>query len=249
MAARSAGRGSVTDKLAVARGDLRGVRRESISPDVGGRALESRFARWGAAAMSLINRNFFFTQVRRTLFTGSLRQTQVDGINAILDGWEAKYAADDDRWLAYALATTYHETDQQMQPIEEYGKGRGQPYGKPDPATGQTYYGRGFVQLTWNYNYQKMSELLGVDFYHHPDLALDLDNATNILFIGMIEGLFTGKSLRNYFSGTTEDWVNARRIINGLDKAQAIAAYGHSFYAAISYTTSQPAAPAPPAAG
>jgi hypothetical protein len=86
--------------------------------------------------MSSINRTFFFTQVRRTLFANNLRQTQVDGINAILDGWEAKYSAEDDRWLAYALATTYPETDQHMQPIEEYGKGRGMPYGKPDPTTG-----------------------------------------------------------------------------------------------------------------
>ncbi|HEY4807638.1 MAG TPA: glycoside hydrolase family 19 protein [Roseiarcus sp.] len=187
--------------------------------------------------MSKINRNFFFTQVRRTLFANNLRQSQVDGINAILDGWEAKYAADDDRWLAYALATTYHETDQHMQPIEEYGKGRGMPYGKPDPTTGQVYYGRGFVQLTWERNYKTMTDLLGVDFVNHPDLALELDNATNIMFIGMIKGLFTGKSLGDYFNQTTEDWVNARKIINGLDKAQAIAMYGHNFYAALSYTT------------
>jgi hypothetical protein len=205
----------------------------------------------GENAMSIINRNFFFSQVRRTLFTVTLRQSQVDGLNAILDGWEAKYHSDDDRWLAYALATTYHETDQKMQPIEEYGKGRGQPYGKPDPKTGQSYYGRGFVQLTWDYNYEKLSQLLGVDLYRHPELALDLANATNILFIGMIEGLFTGKSLSTYFNATKEDWVNARRIINGLDKAQAIAVYGHRFYSAISYTTSSQAAtpapaPAPP---
>jgi putative chitinase len=57
------------------------------------------------------------------------------------------------------------------------------------------------------------------------------------MFIGMIKGLFTGKSLGDYFSQTKNDWVNARRIINGLDKAQAIAAYGHNFYSAISYTT------------
>jgi predicted chitinase len=187
--------------------------------------------------MALINRTFFFTQVRRTLFANNLRQSQVDGINALLDGWEAKYAQDDDRWLAYALATTYHETDQTMQPIEEYGKGRGLPYGKPDPSTGQTYYGRGFVQLTWERNYATMSKLLGVDFVNHPDLALDLGNATNILFIGMIQGLFTGKSLADYFNATTDDWVNARRIINGLDKAQAISVYGHNFYSCISYTT------------
>jgi putative chitinase len=185
--------------------------------------------------MTLINRRFFFTQVRR--MSNDLRQSQVDGMNAILDEWEAKYATDDDRWLAYALATTYHETDQQMQPTEEYGKGRGMAYGKPDPTTGQVYYGRGFVQLTRERNYERMSGLLDVDFVHHPELALKLGNATSIMFIGMINGLFTGKYLSDYFNKAKEDWVNARRIINGLDKAQAIAMYGHNFYSAISYTT------------
>jgi hypothetical protein len=128
--------------------------------------------------MTQINRGFFFTHVRRVMFSNILQQSQVDGMNAILDGWEAKYTADDDRWLAYALATTYHETDQHMQPIDEYGKGRGRPYGKADPRTGQVYYGRGFVQLTWERNYETMSNLLGIDFVHHPDLALELDNAT-----------------------------------------------------------------------
>lgn len=112
------------------------------------------------------------------------------------------------------------------------------PYGKPDPTTGKVYYGRGFVQLTWERNYKTMSDLLGVDFIDHPELALEFDNATNIMFIGMIKGLFTGRSLGDYFSNTTDDWVNARRIISGLDKAQAIAMYGHNFYSAISYTTS-----------
>ena len=57
------------------------------------------------------------------------------------------------------------------------------PYGKADPTTGQVYYGRGFVQLTWERNYETMSDLLGIDFVHHPDLALELDNATNIMFL------------------------------------------------------------------
>jgi putative chitinase len=186
--------------------------------------------------MSLINREFFFAQIRKLLFLGTLRQSQVDGLNAILDGWEAKYADEDDRWLAYAIATTYHETDQKMQPIEEYGKGKGLPYGKPDPETGKTYFGRGFVQLTWKKNYDIMGRKIGVDLVSHPELALDAANATPILFIGMIDGLFTGKSFGDYFNKSTEDWVSARKIINGLDKAQAIAVYGHNFYAAISYT-------------
>ena len=42
--------------------------------------------------MALINRGFFFTQVRRMLFSNILQQPQVDGMNAILDAWEAKYA-------------------------------------------------------------------------------------------------------------------------------------------------------------
>jgi putative chitinase len=121
--------------------------------------------------MTQINRGFFFTHVRRMMFSNVLQQSQVDGMSAILDGWEAKYATDDDRWLAYALATTYHETDQHMQPINEYGKGRGRPYGKADPTTGQVYYGRGFVQLTWERNYETMSNLLVIPIWRSSSIT------------------------------------------------------------------------------
>jgi hypothetical protein len=183
--------------------------------------------------MADINRDFFFAQARKTLFSGKFTQSQVDGINSILDSWEATYSDQDDRWLAYALATTFHETAMTMQPIEEYGHGRGRPYGIPDPVTGQTYYGRGFVQLTWKRNYATMAEKIGADLVNHPELALNLDYATKIMYVGMIEGLFTGKALKDYFNSNTEDWVGARRIINGQDRAQEIAQYGHKFYAAI----------------
>src|SRR5262245_40113966 len=100
----------------------------------------------------LFNRQTYFDIVREEPFNGSLTQQQVDGQNIILDYWES-YAPGvgwvDLRWLAYMLATTYHECAGTMWPIEEYGKGKGQSYGVPDSTTGQTYYGRGFVQLTW----------------------------------------------------------------------------------------------------
>lgn len=185
----------------------------------------------------MINRKFFFDYVRGHLFDGTLRQSQVEGLNAILAEWDRKYAKKDDRWLAYMLATTHHETDRTMQPIEEYGKGRGRTYGVPDPATGQTYYGRGFVQLTWKSNYEAMGRKLRIDLVNHPELALGLKVATRILFLGMMEGTFTGVKLSNYFNPNKEDWVSARRIINGLDKANLIATYGKTYYAAISYTT------------
>ena len=135
------------------------------------------------------------------------------------------------------LANTHHETDRTMQPIEEYGKGKGREYGKPDPATKQTYYGRGFVQLTWKANYDTMGKKLGVDLVNHPELALRLNVATQILFVGMMEGRFTGAKLSSYFNPTKEDWVNARRIINGVDKANLISTYGKAYYAALSHTT------------
>lgn len=184
----------------------------------------------------MINRSFFFSQVRLSLFSGSLRQSQVDGLTAILDEWEASHARRDDRWLAYMLATAHHETDRTMQPIEEYGKGKGRAYGNPDPATGLRYYGRGFVQLTWKPNYERMSAVVGVDLVRKPERALELPVATTILFTGMIKGMFTGKKLADYFSPGVESWRNARRIINGTDKADLIAAHAQRYYGSISYT-------------
>lgn len=188
-------------------------------------------------SFGMLNRDFFFSQVRKTLFDGKLKQSQVDGLSAILTGWEKSYAAKDDRWFAYMLATTHHETDRTMQPIREYGRGKGRSYGKADPVTGQAYYGRGFVQLTHRTNYQKMSQLLGVDLVNKPDLALRLDHASVIMFEGMIRGSFTGKKLADYFGPAKEKWVEARRIINGLDKANAVAGYAMAYYAALSHTT------------
>jgi predicted chitinase len=93
------------------------------------------------------------------------------------------------------------------------------------------------VQLTWDYNYKKMSAVVGVDLVKNPDRALDLKNAIPIMLVGMVQGIFTGKKLSDYFNKTTEDWVNARRIINGHDKANLIAGHAKKFYSAISYTT------------
>jgi hypothetical protein len=184
----------------------------------------------------MINRQFFFDYARQHLF-GTLKQSQVNGLEAILDHWEADYAAKDDRWLAYALGTTHHETDKTFRGIEEYGKGAGHDYGIPDPVTGKKYYGRGFVQLTWKTNYKKMGDLLGVDLVKYPEKALEIDIAAQVLFVGMTRGIFTGKKLSDYFSPSKEDWVQARRIVNGLDKANLIAGYAKQYYAAISYTT------------
>lgn len=194
---------------------------------------------------TMLDQKHFFDSIRETIFHGSLSQQQVDNINAILNRWEAQ-GLSDTRWLAYILATVYHETAKTMQPIEEYGKGAGYRYGKKIKRSGIAYttpdklfYGRGYVQLTWFENYETMGRLLGIDLLNNPELALHPGIAADIMFEGMTKGNshfgdFTGKSLENYFNDSKEDWVNARRIINGVDCAVIIAGYGKKFYEALS---------------
>lgn len=182
----------------------------------------------------MIDRDKFFGSIRQHPFGGHLTDPQVAGTNAILDTWE--YRGDADwRWLAYMLATAYHETAHTMQPIEEEGRGRGHKYGIP--VNGHAYYGRGYVQLTWDYNYKKMGGLIGVDLIASPERALDPEVAALIMFEGMERGSFTGKKLSDYFDDDTTDWVNARRIINGTDRARLIAAYATDFHDALTAAT------------
>ena len=67
------------------------------------------------------------------------------------------------------------------------------------------------MQLTWERNYKKMSPVAGVDLVKYPDRALDLTNAIPIMFVGMKQGIFTGKKFADFFNKSKEDWVNARK--------------------------------------
>jgi hypothetical protein len=155
---------------------------------------------------------------------GALNQSRVDGINTLVAEMEAREWADQ-RWWAYVLATAWHETAGTMKPLEEYGRGAGRAYGNPDPVTGKTYFGRGFVQLTWKDNYQRLGGILGLPLVGQPELALEPVNAARIMCEGMAGGLFTGKALGDYFDADTDDPRNARRIVNGTDRAELIARY------------------------
>lgn len=173
---------------------------------------------------------------------GRLNQSQVDGFNAILKainewGGDAKNPL----YVAYMLATAWHETARTMKPIEEYGKGKGRRYGSNIDINGTRYsglkhfyYGRGYVQLTWLTNYKNMGKILGVDLVNKPELALDHHTASKIMIYGMLNGSFTGKRLSNYLKkGTLEEFKQARRIINGMDKATNIAYQAQAFLQAI----------------
>jgi putative chitinase len=177
----------------------------------------------------MINRKKFFDAIRQDPFDGVLSQPQVDGVNDILDVYEAKYSGLLLTQLAYVFATDFHETAYTMQPIEEYGKGEGYPYGEPDPVTGETYYGRGYVQLTWKENYDKAGDELDVDLVYYPERALKPLIAAQVIFEGMICGWFTGVCLEDYINDTQTDYYNARRIVNGTDRADTIKGYAIAF--------------------
>lgn len=211
----------------------------------------------------LIDRPKFFGAIRHTVFPNRITQSQVDGMSAIIDAWDAS-VFDDLRWLGYMFGTTFHETGGKMQPIAELGGydycermygplGRrpdtAKQMGNIHPGDGFKYRGRGYVQMTWHNNYANAGAICGVDLVADPDLALQPAIAAKIMFAGMTNEKiifenfsddknfsFTGRVLENYFNDTTEDWINARRIINGTDHAVMIADTAADFFAALAYT-------------
>jgi predicted chitinase len=184
-----------------------------------------------------MNRTRFYEVIRPTLFHGTLSQSQVDGLEHLLDYAEHRLPRLDLRQVAYILATAYHETARTMQPIAEYGCGTGYPYGVPDPETGECYYGRGYVQLTWKNNYAYQQAKLGRPLVQRPDCALEPACAAAILYEGMCDGDFTGVSVDDYIDDAQCDYVQARRVVNGLDCAEKIAGYAAVFQEALLQAT------------
>jgi predicted chitinase len=164
-----------------------------------------------------MNFQIFFDDVRNSLFGGKLSQGQVEGMEKIIN-----YSTVSLDQLAYVLATVKWETAHTMQPIKEYGS---TAYLKSKPYW--PYYGRGLVQLTWKDNYAKY----GLD--KTPDKALEWESSLFVLFDGMTKGLFTGKKLDDYINDNKRDYINARRIINGTDRAKEIAQIADAYRTAL----------------
>lgn len=185
-----------------------------------------------------------FYNAIRPMFGGSLTSEQVQGIETLLGATQGLPIGH----RAYLLATAKHETADTMQPIHERGKKAyfnkyepgtriGNALGNTKPGDGYLFRGRGFVQLTGRANYAKASKKLGVDLVGNPDAALDAKTAARILVRGCMEGWFTGKKLDDYLP---DSFLDARRVVNGTDRAQEIAASAISFGKALAVMGDEP---------
>lgn len=201
-----------------------------------------------------MNRGYFYDRVKKSVFGGRLSATQKAGMDRIFDVQEKYYPTIPLEWLAYALATTVHETNFTMQPIKEIGgkayftrmydingerPAKARELGNIHPGDGAKFCGMGFVQNTGRANAIKarkiIQRVLGIDVDFEADpskLMVPLYSAV-LMFEGMTTGSFTGKRLSQYFGNGHEDPVGARRIINGTDRANLIAGYYRSIIDAL----------------
>ena len=144
-------------------------------------------------------------------------------------------ALTDQRWRAYCLATVKTECGPDFAVRSEFGKTDyfkkyepgtelGRALGNVNRGDGFLFRGRGYVQLTGRANYAKFG------IADNPDAALETATACDIMIGGMLHGTFTGAKLSHFIDGTLCDWHGARRVVNGLDKADQIAADAEKFY-------------------
>jgi hypothetical protein len=82
------------------------------------------------------------------------------------------------------------------------------------------YYGRGFIQTTWQANYQAVEAVLGISCVQNPDLLLDAWNAARALAI-----YFRDRGVAD--AAQMHDWSLVRyRVLgayNGLPRLEQIA--------------------------
>lgn len=192
-----------------------------------------------------MSRARFHAAVTESLFFGSLPDWQRRPLDLLIDEGVKRGRGLEE--TAYVLATAYHETGR-FKWMEEIGKGAGKVYGEPVTLTGtgskvgetRSYHGRGFVQLTWLANYADWSVRLGENLVANPDRVKDPAIAARIIWDGMIEGAFTGRNLADHIRQGAVDYVGARRIVNGLDHAEEIAATARAFEAALRLIGDEP---------
>lgn len=178
-----------------------------------------------------MDKALFYKTVRTKL--GKLNPSQVGGFEEVLRATDGQPLAH----RAYSLATAWHETAATMLPVRE-AYWVSEAWRKKNLRY-YPYYGRGYVQLTWLVNYEKADKELnlGGELVKNLDLAMDVKIAADVMRLGMDEGWFTGIKLSDVLPSkgvaTRQQYMKARRIINGTDAADKIEDYAQVFERAL----------------
>lgn len=155
----------------------------------------------------------------------SRRQAAAQHFPNILAECQRQGVRDPDQ-ISYILATATHESNA-GQAMEEFASGQAyegrSSLGNTQSGDGPRFKGRGYVQITGRRNYTDWSRRLGMDLVGNPQLAREPRVAARILVEGMMRGTFTGRSLPDYVGNGRTDFTNARRVVNGTDRASSIA--------------------------
>jgi len=177
-----------------------------------------------------------------------LRNYAKDSIPRILNAAKASGVTDIGQ-IAYILATAEHESHlgrwmEELASGQAY-EGRGD-LGNIYPGDGVKYKGRGYVQITGRTNYTRWGQRLSINLVNRPTLASDKDIAAKILVQGMQDGTFTSRKLSHYINGSSRDFINARRIVNGTDRANDIAQIANRYLQALRNATGSSTNPSTP---
>lgn len=174
-----------------------------------------------------MDRKLFYDKIRAHV---NLTTENVFGMEKLLDYAERFYGHLTAQWLAYIIATAWWESAQTMHPVKE-AYWLSEDWRKKNLRY-YPWYGRGLIQTTWEVNYQNIAKAIGLPanfFTKDPDMLLMFEYALPALFVGMEKGVYTGKDLDDYMDLVDEtdaedlrEYKQARRIVNGTDKADAI---------------------------